>query len=145
MFDIKIYQTFPESLYFDKLTSSMSDCFFISTPTFGFHCFFCCCCYFNHSDRYIMILYCGFNLHFPNIYWWSTSFLAIIWHQCILLNKISLYIFVHFLAGVFLVCFSVGIWEFFMYYRYQSFVGYMWFTNIFCQSIVYIHPFFSVK
>jgi len=67
----KLPKCFPGWLYHLAFPPAMCEwsSFFTSLPAFGVIIIFYC----SHSDKCVVRAHCGFNLHFPNIYWHRIS------------------------------------------------------------------------
>lgn len=77
---------------------------------------------FNHSNRWVIVSHCGFNLYFSND----------VEHPFICLSSVYLLwwnVFSNFLP-FFLFVFLCWVWEFFIYSGYKSFIRYMTFKYL---------------
>ena len=97
---------------------------------------------FSHYDRYVVISYCGFNLHFTYGSWCCTYFHGLTYYLHIFFHGMSLFMpFAHFLLGWFVFhCWVLR--NLYIYFRYKSFVI-SWFANIFSQSVTYLFILFT--
>ena len=65
----------------------------------------------SHSNRHEVISHCGFNLHFPNDWWYWTSFLIPVGLLYIFFREMSIQILCLFLIGLF-VFFPIALYGF---------------------------------
>ena len=99
----KLLNYLPKWLYhftFPQVVNK-SSCCSTSLPTFGVVSVL----NVSHSNRYVVVSHCCFNLHFPNDIWYGASFHMLIFHLHILFGEVSLQIFC--LLFNWVVCFLI--------------------------------------
>ena len=78
---------------------------------------------FSHSNRCIVISWCGFNLHFPNDLRCVYLFMCFRHLYTFFLMKYLIKSFAHLFKLDFL--FIIKFWEFFIYFRDKSYIRYI--------------------
>lgn len=116
--------TFPPTLHRSPFSSTFSPALSISCPLDNSHS--------SHSNKYEAMSYCSFDLHFSVDMRYQTSSCMYLLAVCIssFLNWIvcGLVLFVCFCVCVVVVVFTIDLYEFLIYFRYQ-FLSNTWFAT----------------